>query len=209
MDLILASSSPYRHALLSRLQVPFTWRAPEVDENPLPGEKPEELALRLSSNKAQALAEIVKKSTDTQLIIGSDQVASYRDQCINKPGNYATAFEQLKSFSGHSVNFYSGLCVLNSQSGQSIADTVTTQVLFRTLSDRDINTYLRREEPYDCAGSFKAEGLGIALFDAINSNDSTAIIGLPLIRLRQMLEHFDYRILEYVGKQSPKRRPLK
>lgn len=200
MDLILASSSPYRHALLSRLQVPFTWRAPEIDENLLPGEKPEELALRLSSSKAQALAEIVKKSTDTQLIIGSDQVASYRDRCINKPGNYATAFEQLKSFSGHSVNFYSGLCVLNSQSGQSIADTVTTQVLFRTLSDRDINTYLRREEPYDCAGSFKAEGLGIALFDAINSNDSTAIIGLPLIRLRQMLEHFDYRILEYVGK---------
>lgn len=192
MKLLLASSSPYRRELLSRLRIPFDWQAPDVDEQALPGEKPQQLALRLSSSKAQAFADEQRE----HLIIGSDQVASCRGQSINKPGNYANAFKQLQALSGQRVDFYTGLCVLDSVSGRSIADTVTTRVVFRQLSDTEIDSYLRCEQPYDCAGSFKAEGLGIALFDAISSDDHTAIIGLPLIRLRQILEEFDYRILE-------------
>ena len=192
MKLLLASSSPYRRELLSRLHVPFDWQAPEVDEQPQAGEKPEQLALRLSSSKAHALAEGHRE----HLIIGSDQVASCRGQSINKPGNYTNAFKQLQELSGQRVHFYTGLCILDSNSGRSIADTVTTEVVFRPLSDIDIDSYLKYEQPYDCAGSFKAEGLGIALFEAISSDDNTAIIGLPLIRLRQMLEEFNYRILE-------------
>ena len=124
-------------------------------------------------------------------------MASCRGQSINKPGNYANAFKQLQTLSGQRVDFISGLCVLNNVSGQAIADTVTTQVVFRELADKDIERYLKCEQPYDCAGSFKAEGLGIALFDAIISDDNTAIIGLPLIRLRQILEEFDYRVFEH------------
>ena len=195
MKLLLASSSPYRRELLSRLHVPFDWQAPEVDEQPLQGEKPEQLALRLSSSKAHALAERYRE----HLIIGSDQVASCRGQSINKPGNYAKAFKQLQALSGQRVHFYTGLCVLDSRSGRSSADTVTTEVVFRPLSNGDIERYLKCEQPYDCAGSFKAEGLGIALFDAISSVDNTAIIGLPLIRLRQMLEEFNYRVLEHLN----------
>jgi len=195
MQLLLASSSPYRRELLARLQVPFSWQAPEVNEQALTEEKPQQLALRLSSNKAQALA----ASHPTHLIIGSDQVASCRGQSINKPGNHANAFKQLRALSGQRVDFYTGLCVLDSSSGRSSADTVTTTVVFRQLSDTDIACYLKHEQPYDCAGSFKAEGLGITLFEAISSDDNTAIIGLPLIRLRQMLEVFNYRILEHLS----------
>lgn len=194
MKLLLASSSPYRRELLSRLQLPFSWRSPQVNEQPLAGESPEQLALRLSSSKAHALADGLSE----QLIIGSDQVASCRGQSINKPGNYANAFKQLQTLSGQRVDFISGLCVLNNVSGQAIADTVTTQVVFRELADKDIERYLKCAQPYDCAGSFKAEGLGIALFDAIISDDNTAIIGLPLIRLRQILEEFDYRVFEHL-----------
>ncbi|MEZ0122082.1 MAG: nucleoside triphosphate pyrophosphatase [Candidatus Reddybacter sp.] len=192
MKLLLASSSPYRRELLSRLHIPFDWQAPDVDESALAGETPQQLALRLSSSKARALA----ASHREHLIIGSDQVASCRGKSINKPGNYANAFKQLQALSGQRVDFYTGLCVLDSTSGRSSADTVITEVVFRQLSDTDIDSYLRCEQPYDCAGSFKAEGLGIALFDRISSDDNTAIIGLPLIRLRQMLEEFDYRVLE-------------
>ena len=192
MKLLLASSSPYRRELLSRLHIPFDWQAPDVDERALAGETPRQLALRLSSNKAQALAANHKQ----HLIIGSDQVASCRGQSINKPGDYTNAFKQLQALSGQHVDFYTGLCVLNSASGRSSADTVITEVVFRQLSDTDIDSYLRCEQPYGCAGSFKAEGLGIALFERISSDDNTAIIGLPLIRLRQMLEEFDYRVLE-------------
>ncbi len=196
MKLLLASSSPYRRELLSRLHIPFSWQAPEVDEQHLGEETPQQLALRLSSSKAQTLAGTHGK----HLIIGSDQVASCQGQSINKPGNFTNAFKQLQALSGQCVDFYTGLCVLDSNSGRSIADTVTTEVVFRQLSDADIERYLRCEQPYDCAGSFKAEGLGIALFDRISSDDSTAIIGLPLIRLRQMLEAFDYRVLENLNR---------
>jgi len=192
MELLLASSSPYRRELFSRLHIPFNWLAPDIDEQALPGEKPRQLALRLSSSKAEALVE----DHVEHLIIGSDQVASCQGQSINKPGNYTNAFKQLQALSGQRVDFYTGLCVLDSDSGRSIADTVTTEVVFRQLNDTDIDRYLRCEQPYDCAGSFKAEGLGISLLERISSDDNTAIIGLPLIRLRQMLAEFDYQILE-------------
>lgn len=194
MKLLLASSSPYRRELLSRLQIPFDWQAPDVDEQALAGEKPQQLALRLSTDKTLALAE----GYDKHLIIGSDQVASCRGKSINKPGNYANAFKQLQTLSGQRVDFYTGLCVYDSVSGQSIADTVITEVVFRQLSDTDIDSYLKCEQPYNCAGSFKSEGLGISLFERISSDDNTAIIGLPLIRLRQMLATFDYHILEHL-----------
>jgi len=192
MKLLLASSSPYRRELLSRLHIPFDWQAPDVDEDALARETPQQLALRLSSSKARALV----ASHGEHLIIGSDQVASCRGKSINKPGDYTNAFKQLQDLSGQRVDFYTGLCVLNSVSGRSSVDTVITEVVFRQLSDTDIDNYLRCEQPYDCAGSFKAEGLGISLFERISSDDNTAIIGLPLIRLRQILEEFDYQILE-------------
>ena len=195
MKLLLASSSPYRRELLSRLHIPFDWQAPDIDEQALAGETPQQLALRLSSSKARALA----ASHGEHLIIGSDQVASCRGQSINKPGDYANAVKQLQALSGQRVDFYTGLCLLDSNSGRSIADTVITEVVFRQLSEHEIERYLRCEQPYDCAGSFKAEGLGIALFDRISSDDNTAIIGLPLIRLRQMLEEFNYRVLEHLN----------
>lgn len=195
MKLLLASSSPYRRELLSRLHIPFDWQAPDVDEQALAGETPQQLALRLSSSKAQALA----GNHGEHLIIGSDQVASSRGQSINKPGDYANAFKQLQALSGQRVDFYTGLCLLDSNNRRSIADTVITEVVFRHLSDAEIDSYLRCEQPYDCAGSFKAEGLGIALFDRISSDDNTAIIGLPLIRLRQMLEEYNYRVLEHLN----------
>ncbi|MBQ0719959.1 MAG: septum formation protein Maf [Gammaproteobacteria bacterium] len=195
MKLLLASSSPYRRELLSRLRVPFSWQAPEVDEQPLAGEKPQQLARRLSATKAQVLA----SDFNEHLIIGSDQVASCQGQSVNKAGNYANAYQQLQALSGQHVDFHSGLCVFNTKTGEAITDSVTTKVVFRELSNSDIDSYLRCEQPYDCAGSFKAEGLGIALLDAISSDDNTAIIGLPLIRLRQMLEEFDYQILEHLS----------
>lgn len=195
MKLLLASSSPYRHELLSRLHISFDWQAPDIDEQALAGETPQQLALRLSSGKAQALA----ASHGEHLIIGSDQVASCRGQSINKPGDHTHAFKQLQALSGQRVDFYTGLCLLDSHSGRSITDTVITEVVFRQLSEHEIERYLRCEQPYDCAGSFKAEGLGIALFDRISSDDNTAIIGLPLIRLRQMLEEFNYRVLEHLN----------
>lgn len=192
MKLLLASSSPYRRELLSRLRIPFDWQAPDVDEQAQTGETPQELALRLSTRKAQALA----ATHSEHLIIGSDQVASWRGQSINKPGNHANAFKQLQALSGQRVDFHSGLCVLDSASGRSLIDTVTTEVVFRQLSDTEIDSYLTCERPYDCAGSFKAEGLGISLLERISSDDNTAIIGLPLIRLRKMFEEFDYQILK-------------
>ncbi len=192
MKLLLASSSPYRRELLSRLRIPFDWQAPDVDEQAQTGETPQELALRLSTSKAQALA----ATHSEHLIIGSDQVASWRGQSINKPGNHANAFKQLQALSGQRVDFHSGLCVLDSASGRSLIDTVTTEVVFRQLSDTSIDSYLKCERPYDCAGSFKAEGLGISLLERISSDDNTAITGLPLIRLRKMFEEFDYQILK-------------
>ncbi len=193
MAIVLASSSPYRKALLKRLQVPFTTCTPDIDEAQLSGENGLELVLRLARTKAEAVA----AGYPNAIIIGSDQVAVHSNgDIINKPGAYSQAFQQLREASGNTLTFHTGLSVHCTQTGHTVTDAVATQVIFRTLSDTQITAYLEREQPYDCAGSFKAEGLGICLFRAIHSDDPTALIGLPLIRLTSILcEEFNLEIV--------------
>ena len=181
--LILASSSPYRKALLERLALPFQSCSPEVDESPLASEEPRQLTLRLSKAKALAVAE----QFGSHLIIGSDQVAECNNDILCKPGNFDNARQQLQQQSGNSIVFHTGLCVLNSVSGQCELDVVTTTVHFRQLSDQEIERYLHKERPYDCAGSFKSEDMGISLLNGMDGTDPSALIGLPLIRLCEML----------------------
>ena len=181
--LILASTSRYRHELLQRLRLPFEVRAPEVDETPLADETPRELALRLALAKADAVA-----MTDADaIVIGSDQVAGLDGVAIGKPGNHARATDQLRSMRGRSVVFHTAVAVVCRASGFRAVEVAPVMVRFRDLSDAEIEHYLRTEQPYDCAGSAKAETLGIALLDAIESDDPTALIGLPLIRTCALL----------------------
>lgn len=181
--LVLASSSPYRRELLQRLQLPFTCCNPNIDERPLADETPEVLAQRLAVAKARALrAQFLQ-----HLIIGSDQVAVLDGQILGKPSTAAAAIAQLTAASGRSVTFYTGLCLLDSASGTIQVDCVPFTVHFRTLSPAQISRYIEREQPLDCAGSFKSEGLGISLFRATEGEDATSLIGLPLIRLCDML----------------------
>ncbi|MNQ14030.1 Maf-like protein YceF [compost metagenome] len=183
LPLILASSSPYRRALLERLHLPFACQAPEIDESPLPGESAERLVCRLAEQKSRALA----SRHHQHLIIGSDQVAALDGQILGKPHTFERAREQLRAASGASVTFYTGLCLHNSQSGHTQTACIPFTVHFRTLDDACIERYLRLEQPYDCAGSFKSEGLGISLFRSTAGEDATSLIGLPLIRLVDML----------------------
>ncbi|MGS2722427.1 Maf family protein [Porticoccus sp. GXU_MW_L64] len=182
-QILLASSSPYRRQLLERLGLSFQCRSPQVDETPLANESPIDLALRLSQTKARALAE----QHPNHCIIGSDQVAECNGAILHKPGDFDTARQQLRQQSGNTVRFHTGLCLHNSASGESQTDVVTTTVYFRQLSDGEIERYLHREQPYDCAGSFKVEQLGVSLFKKVESSDPTALVGLPLIRLCEML----------------------
>lgn len=181
--LILASSSIYRQQLLRRLNLPFTVASPNIDETPHPGETPPQTALRLAEQKARALAE---RFSDA-LIIGSDQVAVLHGQAIGKPGHHANAIKQLTSASGAIMYFHTALCLFDSASGESQVATVTNEVKFRTLTPAQIERYLLAEKPYDCAGSAKSEGLGIALIEYIRGDDPNALIGLPLIELTSML----------------------
>jgi len=181
--LLLASSSPYRRKLLSRLQLTFDCSAPQLDETAHPGEFPEQLVRRLASEKAQAMAETYQD----HLIIGSDQVAVLEEQILGKPHTFERASEQLQACSGKSVNFLTGLALLDSRSGSIQVDCISFTVHFRDLDEHQIERYLRAEKPFDCAGSFKAEGLGISLFRATEGTDVTSLIGLPLIRLVDML----------------------
>jgi len=181
--LVLGSTSPFRCELLQRLGLPFDTAAPDIDETPLPDESPKELVKRLSVAKAQAVA----SQFPDALIIGSDQVAVIDDDILGKPGNHDRAVEQLRRASGRSVNFYTGLCLYNSRTNQHQLDVVSFEVTFRQLTDQQIERYLQREQPYNCAGSFKSEALGITLFEAMRGDDPTALIGLPLIRLTSML----------------------
>ena len=190
MRLILASSSPYRRELLERLGMAFTTVSPNVDETPLPDESPAKLALRLSVAKAQA---VIKDHPDAQ-VIGSDQVATIDGNPIGKPGSHERAQAQLEQLSGQTVEFHSALCVSNGLRHE--AEDIVTRCRFRKLSPQEINNYLLREQPYDTAGSAKAEGLGIALMDSMQSDDPTAIIGLPLIALSRMLRSFGLNPLE-------------
>ena len=184
LPLVLASSSPYRRELLTRLRLPFTWSAPQIDESRRPNEGAEALVRRLSLEKAQALS----ASHPQHLIIGSDQVAVLGSQIIGKPHTLERAREQLMAASGNSVTFLTGLTLLNSATGQQQTDCVPFTVHFRTLSEAQIMRYLNAEQPFDCAGSFKAEGLGISLFRSTEGSDSNSLIGLPLIRLVDMLQ---------------------
>lgn len=181
--LILASTSPYRRELLGRLGLPFEVANPQTDESALPGEMPEALALRLSEAKARAVAAAYPDA----LIIGSDQVATVDSQIYGKPGTYERAVEQLHALSGKTVNFFTGLCLFNARTGTADVRGIPTLVTFRELSDVEIDNYLRREPAYNCAGSAKSEGLGIALLRSMKGDDPNALVGLPLIALCDML----------------------
>lgn len=183
MQVILASTSRYRRDLLSRLGIPFETAAPGVDERPLPGEEPTHTARRLAHAKAEA----VRQRFPGHLIIGSDQVAVCEGTRLDKPMEHAKAVQQLRHVSGRTVTFHTAVVLLNADTGSSQTETVPTEVRFRRLDDAGIERYLRAEPAYDCAGSAKAEGLGIALIDRIQSDDPTALIGLPLIALVGML----------------------
>jgi len=183
-NLILASSSRYRKELLSRLGINFNTQSPNIDESTQQNETPSELVLRLAEAKARAL---VTNHPDA-LIIGSDQIATIDKHILTKPGNHENAVKQLTSSSGKQVIFLTGLCLFNSKSNVTQLDVITYSVTFRTLTDEQIDRYLKREQPYDCAGSFKSEGLGISLFEKMQGDDPSALMGLPLIRLITMLE---------------------
>ena len=181
--LVLGSSSRYRRELLERLHLPFTVAAPESDESPLPGEAPHALALRLALAKAHAVAALHPQA----IVIGSDQVADLAGEPLGKPGNHVRAVEQLQRMRGKTVIFQTAVAVVCAQSGFAQESLAPVKVKFRDLTDAEIEAYLLAEKPYDCAGSAKSEGLGIALLDAIVSDDPTALIGLPLIRTCRML----------------------
>lgn len=181
--LLLASSSPYRRELLSRLQLPFDFAAPDIDETAKPNEPAEQLVRRLATEKAQALA----KEYPDHLIVGSDQVAVLGENIIGKPKSFERARQQLLDCSGKSITFLTGLALLDGRDASAQVDCVPFTVHFRELEEARIERYLKIEQPYDCAGSFKAEGLGISLFRATEGEDVTSLIGLPLIRLVDML----------------------
>jgi septum formation protein len=182
-QLVLASSSPFRRSLLQRLGLPFESANPEVDETPQANEKPEQTASRLALAKAQAVAVRFPGA----LIIGSDQVAVCDGVILGKPGTHGNAVTQLRMVRGNSAAFYTALCLLNSATGSSQSALAVNTVFFRDYSDDDIERYLQREQPYNCAGSAKAEGLGIVMIARMQGDDPNALIGLPLIELTSML----------------------
>ena len=186
--LILASTSVYRRELLERLRIPFEVVSPKVDETPLTGESTLELALRLARAKAAAVAKIHPDAW----VIGSDQVADLCGAAIGKPGNFERALAQLQLMRGASVTFHTALCLMHGDTETTVS--IPTEVQFRKLSDEILEAYLLAEEPYDCAGSAKSEGLGISLLEAIKSDDPTALIGLPLIALSGLLRDADFAI---------------
>lgn len=190
-QLVLASTSPYRKQLLSRLGYPFEIIAPKTDETPLAGESPAATALRLSELKARAVA----AQYPDALIIGSDQVAHQGSTTFGKPGTHENAVHQLLQLSGNTIDFVSGLCVLDSANGRAETRASVTRVSFRELSETTIEAYLRKEQPYDCAGSAKSEGLGIALIARMECDDPTALVGLPLIALCDLLETHGLRLI--------------
>ena len=189
--LILGSTSPYRRELLTRLRIPFEVAAPDVDETPHANEPPQQLACRLALAKAQAVA----SQFPACVVIGSDQVADLDGQALGKPGNHARAVAQLQHMRGKTVVFQTAVAVVCLVSGFSQMDLAQVKVKFRKLTDEEIETYLLAETPYDCAGSAKSEGLGISLLDAIDSDDPTALIGLPLIRTCRLVEAAGIRVL--------------
>ncbi len=190
--LVLASTSRYRRELLARLDLPFTAVAPDADETPRSGEAPRETAQRLAEDKARSVAAAYPRA----LVIGSDQVADCDGKPVGKPGNFDGAVRMLTALSGKTVVFHTGVALLETASGRCKTALVDVRSRFREVSRADIEAYLRRDAPYDCAGAVKAEGLGIVLFEAIESDDPTALIGLPLIRLTSMLRDAGVSVLD-------------
>jgi len=188
--LVLASTSRYRGELLARLGLPFETASPRADEAPLTGETPAQTALRLSADKARSVA----AQFPDALIIGSDQVADCGGEPIGKPGDHDRAVAQLMRLSGRTVVFHTGVALLDAETGDCEAELVDVRSTFRALTAEEIDAYLRREQPYDCAGSVKSEKLGIALFERIESDDPSALVGLPLIRLAAMLRAAGLRV---------------
>jgi 7-methyl-GTP pyrophosphatase len=189
-QLILASTSPYRRQLLARLALDFEVVAPGVSEQHLPGESPTDRALRLATAKAQA----VSARQPEALVIGSDQVADCGGELLDKPGDGPRCRAQLTRLSGHTAHFYTACVLLGARAGQHLAHVDTTTVVFRALSASEIDRYVARERPFDCAGGFKAEALGVALLDCIESQDPTALIGLPLIWLAGALRAAGFQL---------------
>jgi len=189
--LILASTSPYRRELLGRLGLPFDVANPQTDESRLLDESPEAMALRLSEAKARAVSDAFPDA----LIIGSDQVATVDGEIYGKPGTHERAVAQLRALSGKTVNFFTGLSLLNARTGYAETRGVSTLVTFRELTDQEIENYLKREPAYNCAGSAKSEGLGIALLSRMQGDDPNALIGLPLIVLCDLLRNQGVAIL--------------
>jgi septum formation protein len=190
-QLLLGSSSKYRHELLSRLRIPFDCISPDVDETPLANESPRDLALRLALAKAKAVGAMRPDA----VVIGSDQVADLNGKPLGKPGNFERATEQLKAMRGQTVIFQTALAVVCQATAFEQVDIAAVRVVFRDLTDEEITAYLLAEEPYDCAGSAKSEGLGIALLERIDSDDPTALVGLPLIRTAKMIAAAGIKIL--------------
>jgi MAF protein len=189
--LVLGSTSPFRKSILEKLGIPFVTDSPDVNETANINETPQQLVARLSEAKAQAVALRHRNA----LVIGSDQVAVIDDKILGKPGNHENAISQLRNASGKTVTFYTGLCLLNSKTNNKQTEVVPFNVTFRQLTDQQIEHYLEKEQPYNCAGSFKSEGLGITLFEKLEGEDPNALIGLPLIRLTRMLENEGMSIL--------------
>ena len=188
---VLGSTSRYRRELLSRLHLPFEVAAPDVDETPQTGESPRDLALRLALAKARAVAARHPQA----VVIGSDQVADLDGQPLGKPGQHARAVQQLRQMRGQTVVFQTALAVVCLASGFEQVDLAAVRVQFRDLTDEEIENYLQIEKPYDCAGSAKSEGLGIALLESIDNDDPTALVGLPLIRTARMLRAAGVQLL--------------
>ncbi|MCP4596195.1 nucleoside triphosphate pyrophosphatase [Neptuniibacter sp.] len=190
-NLILASSSPFRRQILDKLQIEYSCISPDIDESALDNESPEALVARLAEAKAQKIAQ----SEPSSLIIGSDQVAVLGNEILGKPHTHENAVAQLKKLSGHTVTFLTGLSLVNSETGQAQTEVVPFKVVFRNLTEEMIENYLKAETPYNCAGSFKSEALGIVLFEKLEGEDPNTLIGLPLIRLVRMLENEGLNVL--------------
>lgn len=192
MKIVLGSSSPFRKTLLERLQVDYSCDSPDIDESPMQGESVKDMVTRLAVAKAEDIA----NRHDNALIIGSDQSAILNGEILSKPGNFENACKQLARASAQKITFHTGLCLLNSKTGNIQSSCVPYTVVFKELTTSMIENYLHKEEPYNCAGSFKSEGLGIALFERFEGDDPNALIGLPLIRLVEFLGNEGFSILD-------------
>jgi len=190
-ELILGSTSIYRRELLERLNIPFRVVSPEIDETPLEDETPQQLVERLSLEKARSVA----SSNPGSLVIGSDQVAVHDGKIVGKPHTHDRAMQQLREANGKEIMLYTGLSLVNADSGETLTEVIPFQVVFRKLTEQQLESYLLKEQPYHCAGSVKSEGLGIALLERFEGEDPNTLIGLPLIRLIRMLEHFGVSVI--------------